>query len=127
MENNNQQFNEEQIKKVSEILNNYSSEYSKAVEQLGKVLVDFFKEFSPAEMGCSKEDAMRLINIVNSSEKTNKVQNKIDEGETKEQKVVRIYKEVGNKFAIATDGIGRAVQRSGDILSRVDDSEGLSH
>lgn len=126
MENNNQN-NEENVKKSEDILNNYGKEHSKAVEKLGKVLVDLFKEFSPAEMGCSKEDAMRLINAVYSSEGTNEVWNQFDKDETKEQKVVQIYNEVGNKFAISTDGIGRAVQRSGDILSKVDDSEGVSH
>ncbi|MGV2887898.1 hypothetical protein [Paenibacillus taichungensis] len=58
MDNNNQEFNEEQIKQ--------------SVERLGKMLVNVTKQGNPAEMGLSKEVAMRLINAVHQSKRTKK-------------------------------------------------------
>ncbi|WP_063565497.1 hypothetical protein [Paenibacillus sp. O199] len=112
MENNNQQFNEENAKQLS-----------KTLGALGMALVLIANKANPNDIGLKKEDIANFLKAIDQSKNTYDIFKELSEvwdqvEVSKEEEVVRIYNEVGNKFAISTDGIGESIKRSAGALMK---------
>ncbi|MFS0857308.1 hypothetical protein [Paenibacillus taichungensis] len=110
MENNNQQFNEENAK-----------QFSKTLGALGMALVLIANKANPNDIGLKKEDITNFLKAIDQSKTTYDIFKELSEvwdqvEVSKEEEVVRIYNEVGNKFAISTAGIGESIKRSAEAL-----------
>ncbi|WP_336764941.1 hypothetical protein [Paenibacillus sp. USHLN196] len=141
MENNNQQFNEENVSSrfdnVIQAFENFKNDAQKlgldiSINTLGQSIKKFLEKNDLTGMSLKREDLLLLDKIVNRGQSTYEVFSKLNdswsnaiENETPEQKVVRIYNNVGDAFAVSAGGIGESIKNSAEALIRADD-DGLT-